>query len=139
MSISPQRIIDEVERFLSMDDNRIKLYSFLEKFSQCEVYCRHILKQYYRDIGEMINDEDICLEAQLVKEACGEQGIYFDDNTLVTRVFGTGKAPGASSCRWLRNKISHELMRRAIKEACTRLDDLISDMDSFINQIQDQR
>ena len=39
----------------------------------------------------------------------------------------------------LRNKITHELMRRAVKEVCTRSDELISDMNQFIEQIKEQQ
>lgn len=139
MSISPQKIIEEVDQFLSQDDNRNKLYAFLEKFSQCEVYCRPIMKQYFHDLGEDIKDEDIGLDSRDIKNAFGENGIYFEDKRLLTRIFGAESAPSISSCRWLRNKITHELRRRAVREACERIDELITDMDLFISQINNQQ
>ena len=139
MSISPKTIIDEVDNYLSQDDNRIRMYSFLEKFFQCEVYVRPILKQYYKDIGEEKEDKDIVLDAREIKDALPENGIYINDKQLITRIFGTEQRSGISSCRWLRNKITHELMRRAVKEACNRSEELIADMDSFINQIKEQQ
>ena len=43
-----------------------------------------------------------------------------------------------ASCRWLRNKVTHELMKRAISEVCTRNAELIKDMDAFMEQINKQ-
>ena len=88
------------------------MHAFLEKFSQCEVYVRPILKQYYCDIGEEKEDDEIALVSKDIKDACDENGIYFVDKRIVTRIFGAEDAVNRSSCRWLRNKITHELMRR---------------------------
>ena len=115
------------------------MHAFLEKFSQCEVYVRPILKQYYCDIGDEKEDDEIALVSKDIKDACDENGIYFVDKRIVTRIFGAEDAVNRSSCRWLRNKITHELMRRAVKEVCTRSDELISDMNQFIEQIKEQQ
>lgn len=138
MSISPSRIIDEATALLSSDNNRDLVNGFLEKFSQCEVYTRPRLQEYYKSNGELVEPEEIALEAKAIKTAFTEAGIYFDDKKLITRIFGAEKGPGKSSCRWLRNKISHELMRRALKEVCERNNELLSDMDSFMCQIKAQ-
>ena len=138
MSISPQRIIGEANAFLSSENNRQLVNSFLERFSQCEVFVRPHLIEYKKSIGEPADPEDICLEAQTIKTALSEAGIYFEDKKLITRVFGSEKGQGKSSCRWLRNKISHELMRRALREVCERYTVLIADMDSFIFQVSSQ-
>ncbi len=139
MSISPATIIEKVEEILSEDNNREKMHAFLEKFFQCEVYVRPILRQYYCDIGEEKQDAEIALISKDIKDACEESGIYFEDKKLITRIFGAADEVDKSSCRWLRNKITHELMRRAVKEACTRSDELISDMNQFIEQIKEQQ
>lgn len=138
MSVSPSRIINEANTLLSTENNRKLVYSFLEKFSQCEVYTRPILMAYYISIGELVDEEEIALAARTIKAAFTEAGIYFDDNRIITKIFGAEKGPGKSSCRWLRNKISHELMRRALKEVCERNNELLSDMDSFMCQIKAQ-
>ena len=115
------------------------MHAFLEKFFQCEVYVRPILNQYYCDIGEERQSDDIKLVAKDIRDACFENGIYFDDKKLITRIFGAEDGVNKSSCRWLRNKITHELMRRAVKEVCVRSDELIFDMNRFIERIKEQQ
>lgn len=138
MSASPKRIISEANDFLSTDNNRQLIYYFLEKYSQCEVYIRPFLMQYYKSIGEQIKQEEIGMEAKTIRIALSENGIIFADKKLITRIFGSEDRSGKSSCRWLRNKISHELMRRALKEVCERNTELLSDLDSFLCEISFQ-
>ena len=138
MSISSKRIIENANLILDESDNRYRVHTFLEKFSQCEVYVRPVLLQYYKSAGEEVRPEEIGLESKEIKDAFSEKGIYFSDKKLITRIFGAEDALNKSSCRWLRNKISHELMKRAIKEVCLRHTELIEDMNSFINQVNYQ-
>ena len=49
------------------------MHAFLEKFSQCEVYVRPILKQYYCDIGEEKEDHEIALVSRVSKDAWHER------------------------------------------------------------------
>ena len=97
-----------------------------------------MLIQYHKSIGEEVKPENICLNAREIKDAFSEQGIYFADGKILTRIFGAEDAPNKSSCRWLRNKVTHELMKRAINEVCERNAALINDMDDFIQQIIEQ-
>lgn len=62
MAKKPETIINDAENYLSKDNHRDLLNLFLFKFSQCEVYCRPKLKEYYNSIGEPISDEDIGLD-----------------------------------------------------------------------------
>lgn len=138
MSRSPKRTIEEAEAVLSCDDNRVKVYRFLEKFSQCEVYVRPYLLKYYKESNQTVCLEEIPLDSREIKTALSEAGIYFEDSKLITKIFGAEDAPGKSSCRWLRNKITHELMIRSIREVCNRSSELMSDMDCFMNTIFEQ-
>lgn len=134
----PSRIINEANSFLDIDSNRLLLHDFLQKFSECEVYCRPVLIAYYKSNGIEIAPEEIALNRQDIKDAFCEDGVYFDDSKLLTRLFGAENKPGYSSCRWLRNKITHEMMIRAIREVCNRHDALIEDMNIFINEVESQ-
>lgn len=138
MSISPTRIINEANALLSTENNRELVFCFLEKYSQCEVYTRPILTEYYKGSGETLAIEEIGMEAKIIKIAFLENGIVFDDKKLITRIFGAEDSPGRSSCRWLRNKVSHELMRRALREVCERNNDLLADMEAFICEVSAQ-
>lgn len=126
------RVIQRADDYLRLDRNREIIGSFLEKYSKCEVLCRPIIRDYLRSIGEYEDNEDIGMELQLIKDALSDAGFIFDDSKLLTRIWGKSKAKGSSSCRFLRNKISHELMERALHEAVEREDELIGDMDKFI-------
>ena len=114
----------------------MKLNIFLQKFSECEVYTRPHLEEYYKEDGR--KPEDISLNRDDILKAFGEDGIYFKDNKLITRIFGESDKKGESSYRWLRNKITHSLMHRAICEVCERSEQIVTDIDDFINQIEDQ-
>ena len=135
---SPRTIIEKAEEIMCVGDNRFKIGRFLEKFSECEVYVRPTLVSYFKSLGEDIGSEDIGLEAKTIRTAFSEKGIYFDDNKLITRIFGAEDSPGESSCRWLRNKITHVMMKRALNEVCNRYDSLLLDMNNFISQIEAQ-
>lgn len=139
MSASPKSIVEKAEVLLNKDDNRNKVASFLHTFSKCEVFTRPVLQRYYKTIGEVINADDIVLDSREILTAFSEEGIYFSDKKIITRIFGAEKAKGISSCKWLRNKISHELMARSIAEVCERYDMLIADMSEFIATIVEQR
>ena len=45
-------------------------------------------------------DDEIALVSKDIKDACDENGIYFVDKRIVTRIFGAEDAVNRSSCRW---------------------------------------
>ena len=130
--ISAETVIRRAEEYLELNDNRKIKDAFLEKYSKCEVLCRPLLREYLKNIGEYTSDEDIGMDLQLIKDALADASYIFDDNKLLTRIWGKGKNKGSSSCRFLRNKISHELMERALHEVVERKEELNADMDIFI-------
>lgn len=134
--LKSKTIIDRANQYLDTDNNREKLGIFLTKFSECEVYTRPYLLDYYED--EEIEENDIKLLRSDIVNAFEIAGIKFDDPKLLTRIFGESDKVGESSYRWLRNKITHELMIRAIHEVCDRNEEIIADMDSFITQVEEQ-
>lgn len=136
--MKPKTIVERAREYLDSENHRELMNSFLTKFSEIEVYTRPYLEEYYRSIGEDIDPERIGLERETVLDAFSEAGIYFDDKKQITRIFGASDKVNESSCRWLRNKITHSLMLRAIREVCERSDQLIDDMDSFIEQVENQ-
>lgn len=130
--LSAETIITRAETYLAVNDNRQIKDSFLEKYSKCEVLCRPLLRDYLKAIGEYTSDEEMGMELQNIKEALSDASYIFEDSKLLTRIWGKGKDKGSSSCRFLRNKITHELMERALHEVVERKDDLNADMDKFI-------
>lgn len=133
--LSADTIIQRAETYLAIDDHRQIKDSFLEKYSKCEVLCRPLLRDYLKNIGEYTTDEEMGMELQNIKEALSDASYIFEDNKLLTRIWGKGKEKGSSSCRFLRNKITHELMERALHEVVERKDDLNADMDKFIETL----
>lgn len=133
--LSADTIIQRAETYLAIDDHRQIKDSFLEKYSKCEVLCRPLLRDYLKNIGEYTTDEEMGMELQNIKEALSDASYIFEDNKLLTRIWGKGKGKGSSSCRFLRNKIIHELMERALHEVVERKDDLNADMDKFIETL----
>lgn len=135
MSMNAETIIRNAEEFLDLDDNRKTKDLFLEKYSKCEVLCRPILRSYLKEIGEYTSNIEIGMELNRIKEAMQDASYIFEDDKLLTRIFGKKEERGKSSCRFLRNKISHELMRRALHEVVERKEELNEDMDMFINAV----
>ena len=133
MSMKAETIIRNAEEFLALDDNRKTKDLFLEKYSKCEVLCRPILRSYLKEIEEYTSDNEIGMELNRIKDAMADASYIFEDNRLLTRIFGKEDERGKSSCRFLRNKISHELMKRALREVVERKEELNEDMDIFIN------
>lgn len=133
--LSADTIIQRAETYLAIDDHRQIKDSFLEKYSKCEVLCRPLLRDYLKNIGEYTTDEEMGMELQNIKDALSDASYIFEDNKLLTRIWGKGKEKGSSSCRFLRNKITHELMERALHEVVERKDDLNADMDKFIETL----
>lgn len=130
--LNAETIISRADTYLSLDNNRQIKDSFLEKYSKCEVLCRPILREYLKNIGEFTSDEEMGMELQNIKDALSDASYIFEDNKLLTRIWGKGKDKGSSSCRFLRNKITHELMERALHEVVERATELNADMDIFI-------
>ena len=130
--LSAKTVIRKADEYLKEGDNRSIKDEFLEKYSKCEVLCRPILREYLMNIGEDVNDEDIGMERELIKNALSEMGYVVDDKKLLTRIWGSSCRKDSSSCRFLRNKITHELMERALHEVVDRQEELNSDMDKFI-------
>ena len=75
------------------------------------------------------------MELQNIREALSDAGYIFKDSKLLARIWGRGKDKGSSSCRFLRNKITHEHMERALHEVVERNDVLFADMDEFIETL----
>ena len=136
MSKKPSTIVAAANAFLEDGNNREKKEAFIDKFSECEVYCRSILVPYYKENYPEIKEDQIGLDRKEIKVAFEERGITFDDAKLLTRLFGADDKAGSRSCRILRNKILHEMMLSSIREVCTRSDELMSDMNSFIEQVE---
>ena len=130
--ISATTIIARAEGYLSIGENRSIKNDFLEKYSKCEILVRPILREYLKGIGEYTSDEDIGMDLQDIKDALSDGSYIFVDSKILTRIWGKGKEKGSSSCRFLRNKITHELMERALHEVVERADSLNADMDTFI-------
>ena len=133
--LSGETIIKRADSYLEIADHREIKDGFLEKYSKCEVLCRQYVREYLKNIGEYTSDEEIGMELQLVKDALSDSGIFFDDGKLLTRLWGKAKGKGSSSWRFLRNKITHELMERALHEVIERKDELNADMDKFIDML----
>ena len=133
--LSAETVIQRAEAYLAVDNHRQIKDAFLEKYSKCEVLCRPLLRDYLKSIGEYTTDEEMGMELQNIKEALSDASYIFEDNKLLTRMWGKGKDKGSSSCRFLRNKITHELMERALHEVVERKDDLNADMDKFIETL----
>lgn len=132
LKIKAETIIRNAEEFLALDDNRKTKDLFLEKYSKCEVLCRPILSSYLKEIGEYTSDDEMGMELIRIKEAMLDASHIFKDDKLLTRIWGKEGKPGESSCRFLRNKITHELMKRALHEVVERKEQLNKDMDIFI-------
>ncbi len=132
---SAKTVIQRAETYLAIDDHRQTKDAFLEKYSKCEILCRPVLKDYLESIGEYTSDEDIGMNLQNIKAALSDVSYIFEDTKLLTRIWGKGKEKGSSSCRFLRNKITHELMLRALHEVVERNDELNADMDAFIEKL----
>lgn len=130
--LNAETVIQRAEEYLDIDDHRQIKDAFLEKYSKCEVLCRSVLRYYLKNVGEYTNDESIGMELQDIKDALYDSSYIFEDNKLLTRIWGKGSDKGSSSCRFLRNKITHELMGRALREVVERRVELNADMDKFI-------
>lgn len=137
-SMRAKTIIENANIFLEKENHRKLVFQFLEKFSQCEVYVRPVLKEYLLNEDPNIKEEEIGLEYRQIINAFSENGIYFCDKKIVSDIFGSNDKVNESSCKWLRNKITHSLMQRALKEVCCRYDVLIDNMDTFIKTIEQQ-
>lgn len=131
--------LDKIIDYLNENSNRQIKNDFLEKYSICEVYCRQYLKKYLVEIGEYYDDEDMGMELQTIKDALSDAGIVFEDKKLLTRLWGKSQKKGERACRFLRNKITHELMLSAINEIVERNEDINRDMDEFIRVVSENR
>ena len=128
----PETTISRAEDFLSIGDNRQIKDAFLEKYTKCEVLCRPKLRDYLKSIGEYETDEEFGMDLRNIKNALSDASYIFSDERLLTRIWGKEDRVNFSSCRFLRNKITHELMERALKEVVDRRHELNADMDTFI-------
>lgn len=133
--MKPQTTINKIDEILNTDNNRNKIYSFLNKFSQCEVYVRYYLEMYY---GENVDPNDIKLIREDIKSALLENGICIEDERIITFIFGDTDNTDSRTCKRLRNKITHKLNKAHIKEVIRRYDELISKMDEFIQLVNEQ-
>lgn len=134
--IKATTIIQRADEYLSIGDHRKIKDGFLEKYSMCEVLCRSIVKDYLKEIGEYTTDEEIGMDLKLIQEALSDSGYVFEDEKLLTRIWGKSQVRDSSSCRFLRNKITHELMERALHEVVERQNEINADMDTFLETLK---
>ncbi|MBE5959507.1 MAG: hypothetical protein E7254_11690 [Lachnospiraceae bacterium] len=130
----PQTVINQINEIFNTEGYREKVYNFLNKFSQCEVYARYFLEKYLDDIAP----EDIALIREDIISAFNENGIYFDDERIITFIFGKGDKSQKRACRILRNKITHKLNKTCVNKVVTRYEELISTMNNFIQIVDEQ-
>ena len=132
---SAKKIISKSDIYLNIDNHRQLKDAFLEKYSKCEVLCREILRKYLNEKDKNASEKIINMDLRIIKPALSNLGYIFDDRKLLTRIWGQEKKKGASSCRFLRNKITHELMERALHEVVERNAELNAYMDVFIDAL----
>ncbi len=133
--IHPQTIIAKADSYLAKENHRAIKDTFLETYSKCEILCRDIVRDYLINIGEYTSDEDIGMDLKQINNAMSEAGYSFTDKKVLTRIWGKSDKKGSSSCRFLRNKITHELMERALHEVVERETELMNDMNSFMVEL----
>lgn len=137
--MKPINQIVKAEEILAIAEDKNKIINFIFTFIKCEIYCKNILKKYLNEIGEYTSDEDIELELKKIKEALSDNGYFFEDEKLLTKIFGKKSSSNVKfSCRYLRNKIVHELQTNAINYVLINYDDLIDYMNTFINSLNTQ-
>ena len=96
MRLEPKKIIENANSILADGSNRQLMQMCFGEISQCEVYARPTLLQYYKSIGETRKPEEIGLGTREIKDAFSEKRIYFANGKLLTRIFGAENAPDKS-------------------------------------------
>lgn len=131
-----KRAIENSEQILNQNNNRIIVFNFLEKYIQCEVLCKNVVILFLNNIGEDYEKDVIPFTLNVIKKATSSYNIIFNDNRLLTRIWGQNEKKGNRSLRKLRNKFVHELNASYLLEIIDRYEDLTSDMNIFIEKLK---
>lgn len=131
-----KRTIEISEQILNQDNNRTIVFCFLEKYIQCEILCKNVVILFLNNIGEDYDKDDIPFTLNAIKKAISSYNIIFNDNKLLTRIWGQNEKKGNRSLRKLRNKFIHELNENYLLEIIDRYEDLTSDMNIFIEKFK---
>ena len=131
------KVIERVNKILNVDNNRIIVFQFLEKYIKCEIICKQIIKKYLDLTGEEYEEEIIPCSLNDIKRVFSCYEINFNSPKLLTRLWSKNDKKGEKAIRVLRNKIVHELNESSLIEVIERKEDLHNDMDLFINTILD--
>ena len=131
-----KRAIENSEQILNQNNNRIIVFNYLEKYIQCEVLCKNVVILFLNNIGEDYEKDVIPFTLNVIKKATSSYNIIFNDNRLLTRIWGQNEKKGNRSLRKLRNKFVHELNASYLLEIIDRYEDLTSDMNIFIEKLK---
>lgn len=111
---------------------------FLEKFIICETVYKIVLKKYLETNNKYDPRKSLKIQIEQVRTALQKAG-YTPDFGLLDRLFngsGVYKKRGNKSAKILRNGIEHEMNVKDMQEVVDRYNELMNDMDTFLEWIQ---
>lgn len=126
--------LERLESFFKQDTDTVQLLEdFKNKFNICETVYKVILKKY-QNCKSKKSEEHLILDMRQVPSALNFAGYTFD-KALLTELFGSNSSKG-ETVKKLRDKITHGINKKAVKEISDRKDELFGYMNSFLSIIQ---
>ena len=124
------RIKNKVRQYNAFDKEKEELIkNFLLEFAKCDSIYKDILKEV---TNELNND---AIDMRIVNPALKHAG-YSINRAILEGVFGRGNKIGTMSCKWIRNRIVHNMDEDAILELDSRKNELFDEMKGFQHQIE---
>ena len=121
--------VSSMRNILREDNNGVKIRKFLEKYFECELACREVIKDYKIDKKE--TEKEIRIIVKAVDAALRHIGINARE-ALLNNLFSANKTRGQCSAKKLRDAIVHDLSKEDVREVSRRFRELESYMDEFL-------
>lgn len=129
---SAKKELARLDKAFAEKDLKNKIDNLKDKFSECEIIYKLILKEYTKTTKSK-NKDDITMSQ--VPYAHAFAGYTFDYE-LLDSIFGSKKTKGIMSVKWVRNHLNHNLKQSAINELETRYDEMMQYMNTYLEAIR---
>ena len=123
-----------IENLIAYDDKKRMIDDFKEKFSECEIVYKVILKDHqFNKKGQY--EERLTINMKQAPHVLAYAGYDFDRDFLA-KLFGSEGKIGSRSVKKLRDALTHSMDDKAVKELSDRYEELSGYMDSFLDKIK---
>ena len=116
--------------------------AFIEKFTCCEILYKSMLADFKKEKGSCVDEKNLKIDMKELPSVIRYAGLSIDKNKVLDPLFSSSGQyikRNKKSAKQLRNAIVHKLSVEDMEEVRDRKSDLLELMNSFIEEVRNNK